>query len=163
MSPEFDGVPVPMDLDPFDVETEFVSDPLVPDGTFKGLITKVELKPDNGILEFTVVLEGNEGINCSDGITPIDGKTSRYAVWLPQKGDELVKSKFSALTVRQDRIRAIKKFSDKMNIHIGNAEDIIKAIEDQEWISIPVLVSIKSKPYEGVLYNQIKKMERATS
>ena len=37
-------------------------------------------------------------------------------VWLPQKGDELVKSKFSALTVRQDRIRAVKKFSEKMNI-----------------------------------------------
>ena len=163
MLPDLDGVTVPMDLEPFNVETEFVVDPLVPDGTFKGLITKVELKSDNGILEFTVALEGNEGINCSDGITPIDGKTSRYAVWLPQKGDELVKSKFSALTVRQDRIRAIKKFSEKMNITIGNAQDILLAIERQEWISIPVLVSIKSKPYEGVLYNQIKKMERATS
>ena len=163
MSPEFDGVPVPMDLEPFNVETEFVVDPLVPDGTYKGLITKVELKTENGILEFTVALEGNEGINCSDGITPIDGMTSRYALWLPQKGDELIKSKFSALTVRQDRIRAIKKFSEKMGIIIGNAQDILLAIEKQEWLSIPVFVSIKSKPYEGILYNQIKKMERVTS
>lgn len=163
MSPDFDGVPVPMNLEPFNVEEEFVADPLVPDGIFRGIITKVELKPDNGILEFTVTLEGNEGTYCSDGATPIDGKTSRYAVWLPLKGDELVKSKFSALTVRQERIRAIKKFSEKMNINIGNAQDILLAIEKHEWMSIPVLVSLKSKPYEGVLYNQIKKMERATS
>ena len=56
MSPEFDSVP--MNVEPFNVETEFVADPLVPDGTFKGLITKVELKPENGILEFTVTLGG---------------------------------------------------------------------------------------------------------
>ena len=161
MSPEFDDVP--MNVEPFNVETEFVADPLVPDGTFKGLITKVELKPENGILEFTVTLEGNEGIYCSDGVTPIDGKISRYALWLPRKGDELLKSKFTALTVRQDRIRAIKKFSNKMNIIIGNDQDILLAIERHEWISIPVLASIKSRPFGGVLYNQIKKMERATS
>ena len=161
MSPEFDDVPI--NLEPFNVETEYVADPLVPDGIFKGLITKVELIPDNGILEFTVAFEGNEGIYCTDGVTPVDGKISRYAVWLPQKGDELIKSKFSALTVRQDRIRSIKRFSDKMNITIGNIQDIVSAIERQEWLAIPVLVSIKSKPYEGILYNQITKMVRATS
>lgn len=160
---EFDNVPGSMNLEPFDISTEFVADPLIPDGTFKGLVVKAALKNDNGILEFTVQLQGNEALCCVDGITPVDGKTTRFAVWLPRKGDELIQSKFSSLTVRQDRIRSIKKFSDQMRINIGNNEDIQHAIADQEWISIPVLVQVRAKPNEGILYNYIKKMERATS
>lgn len=159
---DFDA-PTDMNLESFDINSEYVADPLIPDGTFKGLTTKVELKPDAGTLEFTVQLIGNEGLYCVDGITSIDGKTSKYTLWLPVKGDELVKSQFSALTKRQDKIRSIKKFSEKMKINIGTEKDIKQAIEFQEWLSIPVIVSIKSRPYEGVLYNQIKKMERATS
>lgn len=159
---EFD---MPTDLqtsiEPFDINTEYVQDPLVPDGAYKGLVTKVELKPDMGTLDFTVQLQGNEGIFCVDGITPVDGKTSKFTLWLPIKGDELVKSQFSALTKRQDKIRSIKKFVEKMKISIGSDIDIKSAIENQTWLSIPVIASIKSRPYEGVLYNQIKKMERA--
>ena len=163
MSPEFDGLPKDINLEPFDIETEYVADPLIADGFYRGLITKVELKTDSGILDFTVHLQGNEGVFCTDGITPVDDKTSRYTLWLPQKGDDLVKSQFSALTVRQDRIRSIKKFSEKTKILIGTEKDIQNAIASQEWLSIPVIVYIKSKPYEGVLYNRITKMERATS
>lgn len=161
---EFDVSPeMNLNIESFDINSEYVQDPLIPDGTFKGIVTKVELKPDTGITEFTIQLQGNEGIFCVDGVTPVDGKTSKYTVWLPVKGDELIKSQFSALTKRQDKIRSIKKFSEKMKINIGTEKDIKQAIESQEWLSIPVIVSIKSRPYEGVLYNQIKKMERAVS
>ena len=100
---------------------------------------------------------------CSDNITPLDGCTSRYTLWLPKKGDELVKSQFSSLTVRQDRIRSIKKFADLMKINMDTDKAISQSIDTQEWVSIPVIVRIKSKPYEGVIYNRVKKMERATS
>ena len=60
----------------------------------KDSITKVELKPENGILNLLVALEGNEGIYCSDGVTPIDGKISRYVVWLPQKEMSLLRVNF---------------------------------------------------------------------
>lgn len=161
---EFDLPPgAQCSIEPFNIEAEYVPDPLLPDGTYKGIITKVELKPDVGILEFTAELQGNEGIFCVDGITPADGKTSRFALWLLQKGDELVKSQFSSLTKRQEGIRTIKRFREKMKIEIGSEQDIIHAIESQEWLSIPVFASVKSRPNNGILYNYIKKLERATS
>lgn len=163
--PEFDGLPPELrsSIEPFDVTKEFVPDPLVADGIYKGLIVKVELVSEGGMLNFTVQLQGNEGIYCTDKITPVDGKQSKFTLWLPRKGDEVTPSQFSALTVRQDRIRGIKKFSDKMKIDIGQEKDIKEAIEDKRWMSIPVLATIKSRLYEGEIYNQIKKMERQTS
>lgn len=152
-----------LDVDPFNVAEEYVPDPLVPDGMYQGIITNVVHKKDINILEFTISFQGNEGINCIDNITPIDGKTSKYALWLPRKGDELVPSKFSALTVRQDRIRTIKKFSEKMTITIGTENDIKQAIESQLWLSIPVYAQVKSRLYEGELYNHITKLERIKS
>lgn len=161
---EFDVPPdMNLSIEAFDLNSEYVQDPLIPDGTYKGTITKVELKTDAGTLEFTVLLQGNEGIYCVDGVTPVDGKTSRYTVWLPVKGDELIKSQFSSLTKRQDKIRSIKKFSEKMKINMGTDKEIKQSIDSQEWLFVPVIASIKSRPYEGVLYNQVKKMERATS
>lgn len=150
-------------IEPFDVSKEFVPDPLVPDGTYRGIIVNVELTSESRMLNFKVQLQGNEGIYCTDKATPVDGKQSKYTVWLPVKGDEFIPSQFSALTVRQDRIRGIKKFADKMKIEIGKEQDIKEAIEDKRWMSIPVVVTIKSRVYEGEIYNQIKKMERAYS
>lgn len=165
MTPEFDGLPQELQskLEPFDISKEYVPDPLVPDGVYRGIVVKVELESEGGMLNFTVQLQGNEGIFCTDKLTPVDGKQSKFTLWLPREGDSLVHSKYSALTVRQDRIRGIKKFSDKMKLEIGTESAIKEAIEDKRWMSIPVVATIKSRLYEGEIYNQIKKMERQTA
>ena len=160
--PEFDvtspigGSP----LEDFNIETEYVADPLLADNTYKGIITKVELLPDTMVIKFTVSFQGNDGMTCSDGITPVDGKQSTYTLWLPKKGDDLIKSSFSSLTKRQEAIRGIKRFSDSMKISIGTAKDISEAIQDQKWLSIPVFAKVKSRAVDGKIYNQIKKLER---
>lgn len=162
---DFDGLPpgLQRSVEPFDVTKEYVPDPLVADGVYRGMIVKVELLSEGSMLNFTVQLQGNEGIFCTDKLTPVDGKQSKFTLWLPRKGDELVPSPYSALTVRQDRIRGIKKFSDKTKIEIGTENDIKEAIEDKRWMSIPVVATIKSRIYEGEIYNQIKKLERQTA
>ena len=157
LPPNLQGDP----LEGFNVANEYVADPLMPDGTYKGIITKVELVPDLMIVKFTVELQGNEGLFCTDGVTPIDGKSGRYTLWLIKKGDELLPGKFSpALTRRQETIRSIKKFSDSMGISIGTEKDIVEAIQDQKWLSIPVFAKVKSKASEGQIYNEIKKLDR---
>ena len=156
LPPNLQGDP----LEGFNVANEYVADPLLPDGTYKGIVVKVDLLPDIMVVKFTVQFQGNEGLVCTDGITPIDGKESTYTLWLPKKGDECVKSQFSSLTKRQEAIRGIKKFSDAMDISIGTDKDISEAINDQKWLSIPVFAKVKSRAADGNIYNQIKKLER---
>lgn len=149
-------------LEGFNVSAEYVPDPLVPDGTYKGIITKVEKQSELGAVKITIQLQGNEGC-CSDGNTPIDGKQSDYTLWLPKKGDELIKSQFSNLTKRQEAIRGIKKFADKMKIKVESEKDIEDAVTNNRWISLPVLAKVKSRTYNGNIYNQVKSIEALTS
>lgn len=149
-------------LEGFNMSAEYVPDPLVPDGTYSGIITKVEKQVDLGAVKITVQLQGNTGC-CSDGVTPVDGKQSDYTLWLPKKGDELVKSQFSNLTKRQEAIRGIKKFADRMKLKIETEKDIEDAVTNNRWISLPVLAKVKSRTYNGNIYNQIKSIEAVTA
>ena len=149
-------------LEGFIMSAEYVPDPIVPDGTYNGIITQVEKQADIGTLRITVQLRGNTGC-CSDGATPIDGKQLDYTLWLPKKGDELVKSQFSNLTKRQEAIRGIKKFADRMLLKIETEKDIEDAVTNNRWISLPVLAKVKSRVYNGNIYNQIKSIEAVTA
>ncbi len=77
----------------FNVELEYVPDPLIPDGVYNGLIT--DLKYDTGFhaLQWEVALQNNLGICCDDGSTPVDGERLVFSNWLPVPGDEAALSK----------------------------------------------------------------------
>lgn len=158
MSPDFD-LPENLNIDSlesFDLSREYVPDPVIPDGLYKGIITKVTNHSESKRIDIVVQLTGNDGKLCTDGITPVDNSTCRYTLWLPKIGDELIPSTFSSLTKRQDAIRAIKTFADNLGIKIKNEKDIEEAITMQTWISMPVLAKIKSRMYEDKIYNSIK-------
>lgn len=148
-------------IEDFNISKEYTPEPLVCDGKYNGIVMDVKHLGDAGIIKWTVQLQNNPGSMCADNVTPVDGKRLSYNLWLPKKGDELVPGKFSNLTARQETINGMKRFADTMKIKLDSAADIAEAIKSHLWNSLIVVCTIKSSSKDGVIYQNIKKMERA--
>ena len=142
----------------FSLSDEYKEDPLVPTGTYKGNVTNVTFDPDQMAIVWDVVMEGNEG-TMSDGETLIDGQVLFFRNWLPRKGDEDIAGKRGG-NKRQTKINMLKKFAEKMDISMDTPTIIAEAIENTDWIGIPVLAKVSINEYEGNISNQINNMAR---
>ena len=50
-----------------------------------------------------------------------------------------------------------------MLLKIETEKDIEDAVTNNRWISLPVLAKVKSRTYNGNIYNQIKSIEAVTA
>ena len=71
----------------FNVDDEFKPEPLIPKGSYHGVVTKISFEPAKSCIAWSVCLHDNGGA-MNDGETPIDGAYVYYRNWLPKPGDE---------------------------------------------------------------------------
>jgi hypothetical protein len=143
----------------FDLESEYKADPLIPQANYLGSITGVSYNPENYGLTFIVTLADNGGY-MSDGETPIDGGRVFKTVWFPRPGDETEMTSDGKKTKRQSKINMLKEFADKMELDMGTKEKLQAAIENGDWIGIPVVASVEISEYLGRQTNPVNKMVR---
>ncbi len=145
----------------YDLESEYKPDPLIPQGNFLGSLTGVSYNPENYGLTFIVTLADNGGY-MSDGETLIDGGRVFKQVWFPRPGDENVQTKDGKKTKRQSKINMLKEFADTMELDMGTKEKLQTALENGDWIGIPVVVTVNiefSEFRQGTI-NTVTKMVR---
>ena len=146
----------------WDLDDEYKEDPLLPIGTYLGVISGAELKAKSA--QFTVHIENNGPDKvCSDGETPVDGATLRYNLWLPQQGDESESTPSGRSTKRQYKINAMKKFFSSMQMPINTLGDLKEAIENTTFLGLPVLVEVELDSYQGEVRNNVRRMTLAPS
>jgi hypothetical protein len=142
----------------FNVEEEFKPEPLIPNATYHGAVTKVVYSPGTSTIDWTVTLHDNGGL-MSDGETPVDGATIIYKNWLPKAGNEHEMTKNGRSTKRQSKINMLKQFAEDMKIGMGTPEIIRNSLLDQLWLGIEVDVVVSSRTWEGKIFNDVKKMK----
>jgi len=80
---------------------------------------------------------------------------------MPKAGDKNEMTKDGRQTKHQSKINMMKRFADGMKINMNTKQIIAEAIANQDWVGIPVIVSITLSEYQGVTRNQINKMVAA--
>lgn len=143
----------------FDLEGEYKPDPLIPQANYLGSITGVSYNPDNYGLTFIVTLADNGGY-MSDGETSIDGGRVFKTVWFPRPGDEKTMTSDGKKTKRQSKINMLKEFAETMELDMGTKEKLQTAMENGDWIGIPVVVAVEISEYQGRKSNPVNKMVR---
>ena len=144
----------------FNLEEEYKESPLCPQGNYFGITSGVSWNGETQALEWEVTLDdSNEGV-MSDGDTPLAGQTFGYTNWFPKKGDENERTKKGRMTKRQAKINMITDFAKKMQIAMNSPKAIIDAVQNGDWVGIPVVVSISIGQYKGRFNNRIDEMVR---
>ena len=141
----------------FNLEDEYVVDPLVPNGTYHGAVTDVSYDPEKLCIVWQFTLADNGG-EMNDGETEIDGSKIYTRNWLPKPGDEDTLTPSGKSTKRQAKINMLSDFSRKMGIDMNTPAEIMTGINDSEWIGIEVLLTIEIREWEGKFSNDVKKV-----
>jgi hypothetical protein len=138
----------------FNVDDDYKPEPLVIGGTYYGTIKGVKLDPNTASVIFTIVLDRNEGITCTDGETPVDGVEVESRLWLPRPNDKNELNKRGNMTKFQSKINMMKQFSERTGFSIKDMATIREAITNQEWIGTEVVAKVDVETYEGRQFNR---------
>ena len=141
----------------FDLEEEYKPEPLIPGGNYRGNVVGVTYEAEQHSISWKVALDGNGGV-MSDGETPVDGNHQYFRNFLPKPGDDNEMTKDGRMTKRQSKINMMKRFAESMKIDMNTPAVIAESIANQDWVGLPVIVSIVLNEYLGVTRNQINKM-----
>lgn len=148
------------DLD-FNVEDEFKPDPLIPKGTYHGVVNKTTFNGQQYCIVWDVCLHDNGGA-MTDGSTPIDGAHVFFRNWLPRPGDESLMTGSGRSTKRQSKINMLKKFEEEIGVDMSTPQKIALALSEQQWVGIEVDVEIDVDEYNGVVRNVANRLKRST-
>jgi len=141
------------DLD-FNLENDFLPDPLVPQGTYKGHITKTTFSDDSQCLTLSVTLDGNGGY-CNDDSTDIDGSVVTMRVWYPKEGDRDTMTGSGRQTKWQWKVNQIGKVAKALGINLNTREDMKSAVDAGDWIGTEVEAKVTIEEYNGEYSNSI--------
>ena len=150
-----DDIPV-LDTD-FDLENEYKPEPLIPNGNYRGNVIGVVFEAEQHAITWKVALDGNGGV-MSDGETPVDGNHQYFRNFIPKPGDDTEMTKDGRQTKRQSKVNMMKRFADGMKINMNTPTIIAESIANQDWVGIPVILSVVLNEYMGITRNQVNKM-----
>lgn len=145
----------------FDVEQEYKSPPLVPQGQYHAVITDFKMDWDMMALVINFCLHDNGGV-MNDGETPLDGSYQYGRVFFPKPGDENEPTKDGKMNKRQAKINMIERFSRDTGLVIKNNKQLAEALDNKEWIGYEIDVVVGIREWEGRLSNEIKQYKKST-
>lgn len=139
----------------FNIQDEYVPDPILPNGTYHGAVTKVTFNPAKSTINWSICLHDNGGF-LSDNTTSIDGSYTYYTNLLPVSGDENSMIKSGKQTKRQWKINALAEFCEKLGIDMSTPKKILEALEEQIWVGMEVTVDTEIQEYNGSVSSRVK-------
>lgn len=148
-------------MDDFNLDTDVVESPLIPNGNYLGNVTGVSIDHEKYSIVWKIALQGNEGQIMSDGETEVDGNTVFFRNWLPKPGDDKEMTSTGKQTKRQSKLNSLAKFFKAMNLDVVTMTDIVNCIEEGDWIGLDVTVAISTREWNGSFNNDVNKMTAA--
>jgi hypothetical protein len=145
----------------FNVEDEYKPDPLIPKGTYHGVVNKVTLKASQYCLIWDVCLHDNGGV-MNDGETPIDGAHVFFRNWLPKPGDEKLMTASGRNTKRQSKINMLKQFEEELGINMATPQIIAVALTEAQWVGLEVSVEVDAEEWNAKFRNVVNRMKKST-
>ncbi len=144
----------------FNVDDEYKPDPLIPKGTYHGVVTNVSFNPTQYCIIWDICLHDNGG-TMNDGESPIDGAHVWFRNWLPKPGDENVLTKSGKTNKRQSKINMLRDFADELGLDMSTPQQISQSISEAAWIGIEVDADTDIDEYQGKFRNTVNRMRKS--
>jgi len=141
----------------FNVDDEYKPDPLIPKGTYHGVVTNVSFNPTQYCIIWDICLHDNGGV-MNDGETAIDGAHVWFRNWLPKPGDEDKLTNSGKTNKRQSKINMLRDFSDSLGLDMTSPQKISTAISEAAWIGIEVDAVTDIDEWQGKFRNAVGRM-----
>ena len=138
----------------FDVDADYKPTPLVIGGAYHGTVKATSLHPKTSSVIFTVVLDGNDGVTCSDGETDVDGIEVESRLWLPKANDKNELNSKGNMSKFQSKVNMMKSFGERTGFNVNSFGAIKDAIDDGEWVGTPVIANVTVEVYQGRQFNR---------
>lgn len=145
----------------FNVEDDFVPEPLIPMGTYHGSVVNVKFSPSDQTIVWTFCLANNGGL-MSDGETSVDGVTIDFKNWLPKEEDKAAMAKNNRQTKWQSKINMLHNFAEGIGIVMKDGAQILGAIADSTWVGMDVDLDIKITEWQGKFRNEVGRVKKST-
>lgn len=144
----------------FNVQDEFKPDPLIPKGTYHGVVTEVKFEPSKFAIVWDICLHDNGGV-MNDGETPIDNAHVYFRNWLPKPGDETTMTKSGKSTKRQSKINMLMDFQKGLDLDMSTPATIFQSLQEQIWIGLEVDADVDVDEYQGRFRNTCNKLSKS--
>lgn len=140
---------------------DVVENPLLPDNTYDGAISKCEVNLAKSYLRFSVTLNGNEGLYMTDGDTPADGAVVDYTIWLPKIGDEKEPTASGRGNKKDSKIRSFFTSMKLLQLtdQVSSPSDLIEMMQGGELTGLDVSVSTKVSEWNNNVFNQVSTLQ----
>jgi hypothetical protein len=142
----------------FDLDTDTIATPVIPQGNYRGAITSVILDTEKQSINFDVVFSGNDGCYYSDGETAVDGSKLIYKIWLPRAEDKDTLTTNGRQTKWQWKVNNLAKVSTSLRLNMKTPAAIAEAINNGDWIGTDIIAAVKLSEWNGELRNEINSL-----
>lgn len=144
----------------FNVDDEYKPDPLIPKGTYHGVVTNVSVNPAQHCIMWDICLHDNGG-NMNDDESPIDGAHVWFRNWLPKEGDESIPTKSGKTNKRQSKINMLSDFSKELEVDMATPQVIAASISEALWIGLEVDADVDIDEYQGKFRNNVNRLRKS--
>jgi hypothetical protein len=145
-------------FDDFNLDTDVVETPLVPNGNYSGNVTQVTVDHEKHAIIWKVVLANNDGCIMSDGEHDVDGEVLFFRNWLPKPGDDIELTSSGKMTKKQSKLSQLQKFVKAMHLDVVTMSDIQRKVDEADWIGLEVVAAVAIREWQGSFSNEITKM-----
>ncbi len=138
----------------FNVDNDYKPTPLVITGNYFGTIKGAELHSKTARVIIKIVLDGNDGVTCTDGETEVDGIEVDSRLWLPKANDKNEMNGKGTMSKFQSKVNMMKAFGERTGLNVNNFEAIKEGIDDGDWIGVDVVANVGVETYQGRQFNR---------
>jgi len=136
--------------------------PIVPQGDYNAVISSwtietVETREGDQreVLRISLTYQNNPGVFLSDGVTPLDGQTAQYSIFLPNEADKHRPSEFGRGTMYDVSLRKLKRFFEACGVDPSTCSSFEEALEQCRGSTVIVSVGTRTGQ-DGILYDFIR-------
>jgi len=147
-----------------DLKTAEEQSPVIPPGTYQGQVTAWsidEVETSDGprsVIRLQIVLQGNVGAMLSDNVTPVDGQSVEYSVFLPDERDKHIPSKYGRGTMYDVSLRKLKRLFKACGVDVGQFGSLEEALEACKGAQVSVVIDNRTTE-EGILYDRVVRIQ----
>lgn len=145
-----------------DLQTVEAQPPVVPQGDYNAVISAwtietVETKEGDQreVLRIALTYQNNPGVFLTDGVTPLDGQTAQYSIFLPNEADKHRPAEFGRGTLYDVSLRKLRRFFEACGVNPEQASSFEEALDQCKGATVIVQVGTRVGQ-DGITYDFVR-------
>lgn len=145
-----------------DIKSVEAQPPIVPQGDYNAVVSAWTLETietrdgdTREVIRITLTYQNNPGMFLSDGITPVDGQTAQYTIFLPTEADKTKPSEYGRGTMYDVSVRRLRRFFESCGVNLEACADLESALEQCKGATVVAQVGTRAGS-DGIIYDFIR-------